>query len=259
MDASDPGASRFKPPFELHETTGVTGYDGIDSQGFQFIDLVIGHAHRDARQTDAEGAAESTAAFARRRLDEFQTVDRFEQSSGPALDSQFSKPVACIVPGDPTRPGCAEFDAIQSADEEVAQFERGLRDAFGRDRIFAIQKFDRVPEHRGARPGRGHDRIAATSSELVVEDSDGPFADRNGVLMKAGIEGGLAAAGLPRVEDHLASALFEHRDRGLCRIGAKLVHEAGDEESDSHAEEDTPSIPDASASISRNFERSAVL
>jgi hypothetical protein len=67
-----------------------------------------------------------------------------------------------------------------------------------------------------------------------VKDAHRASADGNRVLMMSRVECRLAAAGLPRVEDDLASTVFEDRYRGFGRFGSELVDQAGDEESDPH-------------------------
>ena len=115
-----------------------------------------------------------------------------------------------------------------------------------------------MTEHGGAGSRWGHDRIAAAPGDLFLEKADRTSAYRNGFLMESGVECRLAAAGLAGVKDHLASAVLEHRYRGLRRIGAKLIHQAGYEECDPHEWEDTPSIPSASEPILQNLERRQV-
>ena len=115
-----------------------------------------------------------------------------------------------------------------------------------------------MSEHRSAGTRWGHDCIATTAGNLVVENADGTSTDRNGFLMESGVKCRLAAAGLAGVKDHLTSTVFEYRHRGFGRFGAKLVHQAGDEECDPHEWEDTPSIPSASEPILQNLERRQV-
>ena len=154
MHRADPRAACLESAFELHEATRVTRHDRIDAERLQFVDIVVGHAGRDAGEIHAEGAAEAAAAVAGRRLDEFQSGDCGEQPPRFVADAEFAESVAGVVLGDAARPARAEVGEAEPPHEERSEFHGRARHPGGGlgARVVArgTQQFDRMPEHRDA-------------------------------------------------------------------------------------------------------------
>ena len=72
-------------------------------------------------------------------------------------------------------------------------------------------------DHGCAGAGRGHD------VGVAVEDGDEAFGEVAGFGLEAGVEGGLAAAGLGLGEGELDALVPEHLDHGLADLGVELV------------------------------------
>ena len=126
--------------------------------------------------------------------------------SGDARDLEHVGEEAAQLPG----PGCQRLGA--RAPGGVVEEERGI---FGADLV-------------GAGAGGGHHSIVA------LELGDDLFRQRQRGNAVVGIEGRLAAAGLPFWDDDLAAGGFEQAQRCETDARAHQVNEAGDEERDFH-------------------------
>ena len=79
-------------------------------------------------------------------------------------------------------------------------------------------------EHAGAGAGGG-DNIFA-----VLEQVKKALGVGFGLATEAGVEGGLATAGLPLGEVHLHTQPSQHRDHALPHLWEELINQACDEE-----------------------------
>src|SRR5262249_39101841 len=98
--------------------------------------------------------------------------------------------------------------------------------ALPRPRIIVKQFREMMRDHRGARAGGYHNRLAAFEH---VQEIPRHLAS---LVAIAGVEGGLAAAGLRFGKIQLETEAFEHPAYGHADLRKELVDRAGDEQRD---------------------------
>ena len=181
MDTTNPRPASFKPTFELHEAAGVSGDHGIDPQGLEFIDLVIGHAGGDAGQVDAEGATETTTTIAGGGFDQFEASNRGEKSSWFIMNAEFPESMTGIVPCDLSKPGRTKVLTTKPSNQERRKLHGGASHPGRRFGILftalLVKQFDGMAEH-GDTGTRWSDDGFTPLVQLVREPMDRPPADR---------------------------------------------------------------------------------
>lgn len=216
-------AAQYAP--DVHEAGVVGAAQDVGPGGDGVTDLVLPHRGRNIGVLQSEGAAEAAALLGAGQFAQLQPVDGFQQPPGPVAEAEEPQPVAGRVVGHGVREVGPDVGHPEHVHEELGQ----LVGAGGERRGGGVADLRIVPaDHGGAGTGRG-DHVL-----VPLEGGRGPAYQRLGLAPVAGVELGLAAAGLCLGEVDLHPEAFEEphgRDPG-GRI--HRVVDAGDEEGDTH-------------------------
>ena len=121
----------------------------------------------------------------------------------------------------------AQVANAEAIDEEFAEFPGdagGLAGALLPDGVIGEELWIVVAQHGCAAAGRRDDHFG------VCEGAQKLAPDAARIVMEAGIEAGLAAAGLRLREAHVKAQVLKHLDDGDAAARVKRIDDAGHEE-----------------------------
>src|SRR5690349_27676 len=228
-------AGAGEPAAKLHQAARIARDERIGARRFERTHLFISHGGRDVGHLDGEGAAEAAAERVVLPLDQLQPTDVAQQRAGLLEETQLAALVAAGVEDGFAGIGCAEVGGAQHVDEKVGKLAHTAGDrrgAAGVVRVAAEDKGVVVGDHGGAGAGGADDVVAA----LTREDVEEVTGDGARVLEEAGVEGGLATAGLTFGVDDLDAQPAQYAHGADADLWGEQVHVAGDEEGDAHGE-----------------------
>ncbi len=233
MQGAEGQSGAIDHSLELHEATGVDGDDGGCAGFLDGIDLGAGHGAGNLREFDGERAAEAAAFFRDIHFGEREPLDMSEQFSRARFDAQLAEGVAAVVIGDDAvEPGAdildtghLEQEARKFPDSRLQPMDLGEQLGIVLEDVRVV-----VRDHGRARAG-GHDDVLAIAEH--VEEMPGDSAR---FIRVAGVEGGLAAAGLGRGEIDLITEVLQHLRDGDADLREGLIDDAGDKQGDAGAQ-----------------------
>jgi hypothetical protein len=217
---------------ELHQATGVDGDDGGCAGLLDGIDLGARHGAGDLREFDGERSAEAAAFFGDVHFSEREALNFREQFSRTRFDAQLAEGVAAVVVGDDAVESRADIFYARDFEEESRKLPNSRLQAMdlGEELGIVFEDVREMMRDHGCARARGHDDVFR-----IVEDVEEMPGDGARFIRIAGVEGGLAAAGLGRGEIDLVAQAFQHLSDGDANLRENLIHDAGDKQRNASA------------------------
>jgi len=233
MQGSDRQARAIDHALELHQATGINGNHGGCAGLLDGIDLGPRHRSGNLGEFDGKRAAEAAAFFGRAHFGQRESANFREQSPRAGFDAQFAQRVATIVISDDAGEARADILDARHFEQESRKFPdtRFQSMDFGPELRIVLEKIRKMMrDHRRAR-ARRHDDIFGIAKNVKKMPRDGARFVR-----VAGVEGGLAAAGLRLGEVDLITQAFQHLSDGDADLRKYLIDDAGDKQGNARAQ-----------------------
>ena len=211
--------------------------ESIEMTGFRTgahdaVDLGARHRAGDLGEFDRKGAAEPAAFFGGVHLAQLQSAHVREQPPRTLLDLELAQRVATVVIG---------RDAVESARRRPRP--AGPRSGSARtprscraSRCNLCEALGVVVQRAPRSDGRSWRCRSPTAPRRIRhrEKRRGNGAPRRALRPVAGVEGRLAAAGLPLGKVEPAAGAFEHVGHRQPDLGKQLIDDAGDKQRNPH-------------------------
>jgi hypothetical protein len=229
VQSADGKSRAIDDALQLHQATGVDGDDGGCAGLLDGIDLGTRHGAGDLWEFDRECSAETAAFLGDVHFSQREALNFRQQFSRTRLDAQLAQGVAAVVIGD---------DTVESRSHilDAGHFEqesRKLPDSrlqtmdLGEQRGIVLEDVREMMRDHGCARAGGHDDVFRIAEDVQEMPGDGARFVRI-----AGVEGGLAAAGLGFWKIHLVAQALQHLSDGDADLRENLIHDAGDKQRD---------------------------
>jgi hypothetical protein len=195
-------ARALQAPAKVHKAAGVAGDQGVSPALLQGLYLLVSHRGRDVGHLDGERPPEPATELLVLPLYELQSLDVPQQLPRLLEHAKLPPLVAPRVEDRLPRVPGTEVLHPQHVHKEVRELPDAMSESLGAFpfvRHIVHQERVVVGDHGGARSGRAHDVVPA----LTLEDVEEVAGEAAGLVEETGVEGRLAAAGLPLGVDDL--------------------------------------------------------